>query len=79
MVEQGQKTKRTMLNVSSKFWKALLVVFAVLLIFVGPTYMIYVFESVLNINYFISVGSGFALFIFGLVLLLYLIKKGVIT
>jgi hypothetical protein len=79
MVEQGQKTKRTMLNVSSKFWKALLVVFAVLLIFVGPTYMIYVFESVLNINYFISVGSGFALFIFGLMLLLYLIKKGVIT
>jgi len=63
----------------SKFRNALLIVFAVLLIFAGPTYIVYALNSVLGINYFVSIGSGFALFIIGLVLLLYLIKKGVIT
>jgi hypothetical protein len=79
MTENEQKAKKTMLNVSSKFWKTFLIVLAVLLIFAGPTYMIYVLINILDINYFISMGSGFAILIVGLVLLWYLIKKGIIT
>jgi hypothetical protein len=79
MNEKEQKAKKTMLKMSSKFWKTLLIVLSVLLIFAGPTYMVYVLINILEINYFISMGSGFAFFIVGLVLLLYLIKKGIIT
>lgn len=66
-------------NVSSKFWRVALVLVAVLLIFVGPTYFSYLLNIILNVNYIASVASGFALFIIGFLLLLFLLRKKIIT
>jgi len=80
MTEKEQKSKSgTSLNLSSKFWKTILVVLAVLLIFAGPTYIVYALLNVLDMDYVVSMASGFALFMVGLVLLLYLINKKVIS
>ncbi len=79
MSEKEQKSGKTSLNIGSKFRRTLLIIVTVFLIFAGPTYAVLVLLKVLDVEYFISMGSGFALFIVGLVLLLYLIKKGVIS
>jgi hypothetical protein len=66
-------------DVSSKFWRVFLVIAAVFLIFVGPTYISYVLFSILDVNYFASIVSGLALFIVGLLLMSFLIRKKIIT
>jgi hypothetical protein len=63
----------------SKFTKIALTLVAVLLIFVGPTYVPYLMFDVAKIDYFASIGVGAALFIVGLVMLIYLIRKKVIS
>ncbi|MCL5876974.1 MAG: hypothetical protein M1540_04080 [Candidatus Bathyarchaeota archaeon] len=65
-------------GMDSKFSKIALTVVAVLLIFVGPTYVPYLLNSV-GLEYFASIGLGLVLFIVGLVMLIYLIRKKVIT
>jgi len=64
---------------ASGFWRTLLIIFAALLTFAGPTYVVYAFNSVLKIDYAISVVSGFVLFIIGLAIIWYLIKQKVVT
>jgi len=64
---------------ASGFWRTLLIMFAALLTFAGPTYVVYAFNSVLKINYAISIVSGFVLFIVGLAIIWYLIKQKVVT
>jgi hypothetical protein len=64
---------------TSGFWRTLLIIFAALLTFAGPTYVVYAFNSVLKINYAISIVSGFVLFIVGLTIIWYLIKQKVVT
>jgi hypothetical protein len=66
-------------GLESKFSKIALTLVAVLLIFIGPTYVPYLMADVLKIEYFASIGVGLVLFIVGLVLLVYLIRKKVIT
>ena len=66
-------------DMSSKFWKTLLTVLAAFLTFAGPTYMVYVLRNVLEIDYFVSMASGIVLFIAGLVLIWYLIKKRIVS
>jgi hypothetical protein len=65
-------------DLSSRFWKTFLVMVAVILTFVGPTYAVLGFYNVLDVDYAISMGSGFGLLIVGLVLMWYLVKKKVI-
>ena len=65
-------------GIESKFTKIALTMVAVLLIFVGPTYIPYLLTNV-GVDYFASIGVGAVLFIVGLVLLIYLIRKKVIT
>ena len=65
-------------GIESKFTKITLTIVAVLLIFVGPTYIPYLLTNV-GVDYFASIGLGAVLFIAGLVLLIYLIRKKVIT
>ena len=65
-------------GIESKFTRIALTIFAVLLIFVGPTYIPYLLTSV-GVEYFASIGLGLVLFIVGLVVLVYLIRKKVIT
>jgi hypothetical protein len=80
MTEKKQKSKSTRLDLNSKFWKTFLIVLAVFLTFAGPTYIVYVvFLKILKMDYAVSMASGFALFIVGLVLIWYLIKNKVLS
>jgi hypothetical protein len=82
MSEEKQKNKSrtsTRFNLSSKSLKTFLVVLAAFLTFAGPTYVPYVLLNVLEINYAVSMAFGFALFVVGLVLMWYLIKRKVIS
>jgi hypothetical protein len=66
-------------DVSSKFWRILLVIVSVFLVFAGPTYISYVLFDILNINYIASVVAGFALFIVGVLLMWFLVRKKIIV
>jgi cytochrome c oxidase assembly factor CtaG len=80
MTEKKEKSKSSRLDLNSKFWKTFLVILAAFLTFAGPTYIVYVvFLKILNIDYVVSMFSGFALFIAGLLLIWYLIKRKVIS
>ena len=63
----------------SKFNKIALTVVAALLIFVGPTYVPAVLSNTLKLDYVLSVVIGAVLFIAGLGMLFYLIRKKIIT
>jgi FtsH-binding integral membrane protein len=63
----------------SKFMRITLTITAALLIFVGPTYVSYLLAQTLEVDYVASIVFGLVLFIVGLVLLFYLIRKKVIT
>ncbi len=65
-------------GIESKFTRIALIIVSMLLIFVGPTYIPYLMTSV-GIDYFASIGLGAVLFVVGLVMLIYLIRKKVIT
>jgi len=82
MNEEKQKGKGRIparVNLSSRFWKIFLVVLVAFLTFAGPTYIVYLLQNVLEINYAVSMVSGFVLLIAGLVLIWYLVKKKVIS
>ena len=66
-------------GIYSKFWRITLVILSMLLIFAGPTYVPYVMANLLKISYLASIGVGFILFVFGMVLMLFLIRKKLIT
>ena len=63
----------------SKFNRVITLIISVLLIFIGPTYIPYLMANILGIDYFVSIGVGLVLFIVGLVVLVYLIRKKVVT
>ncbi len=63
----------------SKSRKAFLTVLAAFLTFAGPTYVVYVFRNILEIDVFVSMFSGIVLFIAGLVFVWYLIRTEVIS
>ena len=65
-------------GLDSKFMKAAMTIVAVFLIFVGPSYGPYLMADVLKIDYVASVVVSGILFIVGLVLLIFLIRKKVI-
>ncbi len=62
----------------SKFVKVAMTIVAVFLIFIGPTYIPYLLSDVLKVDYIASIAIGAVLFIIGLVVLIYLIRKKVI-
>jgi hypothetical protein len=65
-------------GLDSKFMKVAMTIVAVFLIFVGPTYIPYLLSDVLKVDYIASIVVGALLFIFGLIVLVYLIRKKVI-
>jgi hypothetical protein len=77
MTKKEENLKVT--GIYSKFWRITLVVFAMLLVFVGPTYVPYVLAGILKRNYFTSISVGLVLFIVGMVLVIFLIRKKIIT
>ena len=62
-------------GIDSKFMKIALTIVSVFLIFVGPTYIPYLLVDILHADYIASVAVGAVLFIVGLVMLIYLIRK----
>ena len=69
---------------SSRIWKTFLVVLTGLLLFAGPTYVVYVGFHVLRRfmhthAFVVSILSGITLFMIGLILLWYLVKRKIIT
>ncbi|MCK4474449.1 hypothetical protein KAU30_01295 [Candidatus Bathyarchaeota archaeon] len=79
--EKGKSESKASLrlDLSSRFWKAFLAILAAFLTFVGPTYMVYLFLNVLDLSYAVSMISGFILFVAGLALIWYLIKRKIIS
>lgn len=79
--EKGKSESKTSsgLDLSSKFWKAFLAVVAAFLTFAGPTYMVYLFLNILNLSYAVSMISGFIIFVVGLALIWYLIKRKIVS
>jgi hypothetical protein len=65
-------------GVYSKFWRITLVIISVVLIFAGPTYVPYLMTKV-HIDYIASTGVGVVLFIVGILFLLFLVRKKIIT
>ncbi|MDT8781330.1 MAG: hypothetical protein IAX22_01620 [Candidatus Bathyarchaeota archaeon] len=65
-------------GLDSKFTRVVLTLVAVVLLFAGPTYLTYLLANVVGVEYFVSLGFGFSLFIVGFVLLYYLIRKRVV-
>jgi capsule polysaccharide export protein KpsE/RkpR len=78
MVENDENNNVGRFDVSSKFLRVLLIIVTVFLIFAGPTYVSYLLFDVLNVNYVASIVSGFVLFIAGLLLMWFLIRKKII-
>jgi len=66
-------------GIYSKFWRVTLVVFSMLLIFVGGTYVPYLLSVTLKKAYFTSIGLGLVLFVLGFGLMAFLIRKKIIT
>ena len=66
-------------DLDSKFLRVLLILAAVFLLFAGPTYVPYLLSSVLNVGSVFSVVAGAVLFAVGFVLLVFLVRKKVIT
>ena len=65
-------------GLDSKFMKVVMTIVTVFLIFVGPIYFPYLLSDILKVNYIASNTVGAVLFIVGLVMLVYLIRKKVI-
>jgi hypothetical protein len=65
-------------RIDVRFRNALLAVVAGLLTFGGP-YVVYVLTQFLKMSMILSVVSGFAFFAVGLALIMYLIKKNIIS
>lgn len=66
-------------DLNSKFWKTFLTLLVVMLMFAGPTYVVLAFWRVLDLDYVLSMVSGFSLFLIGLALLMLLIKRKIIS
>ena len=76
MTQEKQQTRPGMLV--SRYWKVVFTVIAAFLTF-GSPYLVYLMVHALKMGWFISIGSGGVLFVIGLVLIWYLIKKKVIS
>ena len=78
MEVQGMAYEENAGILGSRFWRALLVIAVALILFVGPTYFVYLLVNVLNVNYFVSMLVGFIILVGGFVLLYYFMRKDVV-
>ena len=74
MTEIGEKVG----GIYSKFSRISLVLVTMLLIFAGPTYVPYLMTRV-HIGDLASTGAGFLLFVLGMALMFFLVRKKIIT
>lgn len=80
MAEEKQESKTVeKIGSDSKLMKTFLVILAAFLTFAGPTFVVYALLNMLKMDYTISMASGFILFIVGLILIWYLIRKQTVS
>lgn len=79
MTEDEESGSTGMIDLESKFWRTTLLIVSVILIFAGPTYVPYVLNGILNLNYIASIVTGIVLLAIGLLMMAYLIRKKVIV
>lgn len=77
--KKDSNKKSLKFDLMSKFWKISLALLAAFLTFAGPTYVVLVLLNVLEINYAVSMVTGFVLFVAGLTLMWFLIRKKIIS
>jgi|YelNatPaOPRAMG01_1025707.scaffolds.fasta_scaffold02650_4 cytochrome c biogenesis protein CcdA len=77
-VKKNSQEKIFITELNSTFWKVFLIILAVLLMFAGPTYLVLILINALNINYGISMIIGFTLFLLGLSIMFFLIRRKII-
>lgn len=75
---EGTQERRGANKTDSRFRRAFLVIVASAFMFGGP-YLAYILIRLLKLDDLIAIASGFVLFMIGLILIWYLIKKEVIT
>ncbi len=78
MTEDQESGKIGMIDLDSKFWRTTLLVISVILVFAGPTYVPYLLNGILNLDYIVSIIVGIVFLAAGLLLMAYLIRKKVI-
>jgi hypothetical protein len=78
MTQNGENQTTLSGLLGSKFWRILLTLVSVLLIFAGPTYGIYALAVLLSLDLAVSFAVGFVLFAAGIVIMWYLLKNKVI-
>jgi len=75
MIIKSENDSMRTFDTDSKFIKILLVLTTVFLIFAGPTYISFLLSEVFQLNYLASVVIGFSLFLLGLFLIYFLVRK----
>lgn len=63
----------------SKLGRAVLMIVTVFLVFAGPTYVVYGLAVVLNMGMAVGAAVGIVLFAVGLVMMRFLVQKGIIS
>ncbi|MCW4006760.1 MAG: hypothetical protein NWF04_09260 [Candidatus Bathyarchaeota archaeon] len=63
----------------SSLGRAILTIIAVLLVFAGPTYVVYGIAVGLNMGIIAAAAVGIVLFIVGIFMMRYLMQKGIIS
>jgi uncharacterized protein YjeT (DUF2065 family) len=78
---EATKTKESAsrIDINSKFMKTLLIILTGFLIFVGPTYAPYAMIHALKLSFVRSMAAGAVLFVIGLFLLWFLIRKKILS
>ena len=66
-------------QINSKFLRVFLIMIAAVFIFAGPTYLPLILNDVLEVGYSIAVSVGFVFFLIGIIDLLFLVRKKVVT
>jgi len=66
-------------GMESKFMRVFLIIIGALLVFTGPTYVPYILANVLGLNVLASKVVGFVVFIVGILIVVYLARKKIIS
>jgi len=66
-------------GMDSKFMRVFLIIIGAFLVFMGPTYVPYILANVLKLNLLAANVVGIALFIVGILIIIYLARKKIIS
>jgi hypothetical protein len=76
---ENQEDNVEVSGMESKFMRVFLIVIGALLVFAGPTYVPYILANVLNLNVLAANVVGFVIFIVGILIIIYLARKKIIS